>query len=110
MNVVSSMWIGSGVALTNELVLPRMRATASAFYLLMITFVGLAMGPYTMGQISTTLNESGMDDGVALQRGMLYGLVFLVPAAICLAISALHVERDESTRLERARAAGETGI
>lgn len=110
MNVVSSMWIGSGVALTNELVLPRMRATASAFYLLMITFVGLALGPYTMGQISTALNESGMDDGVALQRGMLYGLFFLVPAAVCLGISAMHVERDESTRLERARAAGETGI
>ena len=32
--------------------MPRMRATASAYYVLMNTFLGLALGPYLMGQIS----------------------------------------------------------
>ncbi|HIA46999.1 MAG TPA: MFS transporter [Candidatus Hydrogenedentes bacterium] len=109
-NAVSSIWLGSGVALANELVLPRMRATASAFYLLMITFIGLALGPYTIGQISTALNESGMDSGEALQRGMLYSLLVYIPAALCFVISAVYIKGDESTRLERAKSAGETGL
>ena len=37
----SPFWIGSAVALANELVVPRMRATASAYYILAVTFIGL---------------------------------------------------------------------
>ena len=46
------MWIGAGASTVQDLVLPRMRAVASAFYLLVLTFVGLALGPYTVGQLS----------------------------------------------------------
>ena len=55
----SPFWIGSAIALANELVMPRMRATASAYYILAVTFIGLALGPYTMGQISDRMVKAG---------------------------------------------------
>ena len=39
---INSCWIGSAVALSNELVLPRMRATSGVFYILVVTFIGRA--------------------------------------------------------------------
>ena len=50
--LVSPLWLGAGASAVNELVLPRLRAVASAFYILLITFIGLALGPYTMGKLS----------------------------------------------------------
>ena len=109
-NFTSSMWLGSGVALANELVLPRMRATASAFSLLMLTFVGLAMGPFTIGKISDALAAGGMDTGVALQHSMALSLLAFAVSAVFFVIAAKYVKSEEETRLERAREAGETGI
>ncbi len=39
--------------------MPRMRGTASAFYILMITFIGLALGPYSIGKLSDALAQGG---------------------------------------------------
>ena len=106
----SSFWIGSAVALANELVMPRMRATASAYYILVVTFIGLALGPYTLGQMSARLAPAGADAvaaGEALRTAMIYGLVAYVPALVFLFIASLSVEKEESGRLDRARAAGE---
>jgi fucose permease len=50
---VSSAWSGAAIATINDLVLPRMRATAGATFLLGMTLVGLALGPYTVGKIGT---------------------------------------------------------
>lgn len=105
--IFSSFWIGSAVALANELVLPRMRATASAYYILAVTFIGLALGPYTMGQISTTLAAGGTEPGHALRLGVLCGLAGYVLAILFLFISSRSVEQEEASRLERARALGE---
>ena len=40
--------IGCGIATVQDLVLPRMRASAAAAYLLVVTLIGLALGPYAM--------------------------------------------------------------
>ena len=103
----SSFWIGSAVALANELVLPRMRATSSAFYILSVTFIGLALGPYTIGQISTRLGAAGADPADSLRQGILIGLGAYVLGVIFLWLSGRTVEQEEKTRLDRARAAGE---
>lgn len=97
-NVFGSMWIGVSATTLQDLMLPRMRAVASAAYLLSITFVGLALGPYMIGRLSVAAD---------LRIGMLAGLsVNLVAfAATVLAIRSLG--RDETTRVARARAAGE---
>jgi len=109
-NAVSSMWIGSAVALATELVLPRMRATATAFYILMVTFVGLALGPFTMGRISDLYISNGTEGGIALRNGMGLSLLIFGIATVFLVLATRTVKEEEATTIERARAAGEEGL
>jgi len=95
----SSMWIGAGASTVQELVLPRMRASASAAYLLVVTFVGLAMGPYGVGRLSVALGS--------LREAMLLGLVVNGLALLLFWLACRHLPRDGATLHERARAAGE---
>jgi MFS family permease len=103
----SPFWIGSAIALANELVVPRMRATASAYYILAVTFIGLALGPYTMGQISDRVAKSGHTSGEALRSAMQWGLLPYALAFFFLWLSSRHVAKDEASRIDRARALGE---
>ena len=75
-----------------------------------ITFIGLALGPYTMGQISDTMVAQGGTSAEALTNGMLWGLSAYFVALIALIFAALNIEKDESSRLDRARELGETII
>ena len=79
--------------------MPRMRAIASAAYLLVVTFIGLALGPYTIGRLSVALGD--------LRSAMLLALLANGAAAALLLLAARHLPRDEASRLERARRAGE---
>ncbi len=82
---VSSMWIGAGIATVHDLVPPRLRGSAAAAYLLVVTFIGLALGPYVVGKLSAALDSLG----AALLAGALLGdgigLVCLLLAARTLA-------------------------
>lgn len=106
-SVMSSFWIGSAAALCNELVVPRMRATASSYYILAVTFIGLALGPFTMGQVSTRLTASGQDPVSALRSGIQVALLAYGLAVLFLYLASRSVEQEEATRLDRARAVGE---
>jgi MFS family permease len=105
--VISPLWVGPAASTINDLVLPRMRATASAFYILMVTFIGLALGPYMMGWVSDSLVDSGLSSAESLRQGMLWGLAPLVLAVLALVMAMRYVESDENSRLDRARMAGE---
>jgi MFS family permease len=98
-HMLASAWVGAAVATLQDLVLPRMRATAGATYILGTTMVGLALGPYFAGKMS--LVTGGLGTGIAA----LYFMPFLT--LIGLAIGARHLARLEATKVERARAAGE---
>lgn len=56
MNFLAGMFaataLGAAAATTQDLVLPRMRGTSTASFFLATTLVGLALGPYMVGQIS----------------------------------------------------------
>ncbi len=106
-NALSSFWIGSAAALVTEMVVPRMRATASACYVLAMTYVGLAMGPFVMGQVSTRLTASGQDPTVALRNGIQVGLCAYGLSLLFLYLASRSVVEEEGSRVERARAAGE---
>jgi hypothetical protein len=108
--ITSPMWIGPVVATANELVLPRMRGISSAFYILTVTFIGLALGPYTIGKISDAAVAAGSDSAEALRFGMMSALLSFVFAAVFLVLAGRHVGHEEATRVERARAAGEPGL
>jgi MFS family permease len=92
--IAGALWVGSAAATVNELVLPRVRAAASAFYLLMVTFLGLALGPWTVGRLSEALAASGAARGEALAGGMRLGLLALGLGIVCLLLAARHVERE----------------
>ena len=106
-SILSPAWIGSGASTINDLVMPRMRATASAYYVLMNTFVGLALGPYLMGQISD-LNAQSMDSGAALRSAMTWGLLMFGVSAAFLLAALRYLGRDEASRVQRAAALGES--
>ena len=50
---LNSAWSGAGVAALQDAVPPQMRASASATFLLSLTMVGLALGPYFAGKVAT---------------------------------------------------------
>ncbi len=106
-SVVSAIWVGNAPATVNDLVMPRMRAIASAFYILTVTFLGLALGPYCIGTLSDSLTRSGMTPGDALRTAMLAGLAVFPVTLACLWYASRHLAAEESSRLDRARAAGE---
>jgi len=98
-SICSSMWIGPGASTVQDLVLPRMRGAATAAYLIVVTFLGLALGPYTIGFLSVVLGD--------LRNAMLIAVTANAFALVFAILAACHVTRDEAARLPRARAAGE---
>ena len=97
--VCTSSALGAAAATTQDLVLPRMRGTATATFFLATTLFGLALGPYMAGQVSTVTGN--------LATGMLSTLA-VVPFGLALLIAAYRlVPKAERTVLDRARAAGE---
>lgn len=97
--VSTALWLGPGASTVQDLVLPRMRAIASAAFLFVVTLVGLAMGPYTIGRLSMATGD--------LRVALSWGLLSNVVAFLLLLLAARHVAKSEATRVERARAAGE---
>ena len=100
--------LGAAAATTQDLVLPRMRGTATAAFFLGTTLVGLSFGPYMVGQISDL--SGNMVDGklVGNLRVGILSLIAVAPVALALLIAAYRsVPKAERTIVERARDAGE---
>jgi MFS family permease len=102
MNFLAGMFaataLGAAAATTQDLVLPRMRGTATASFFLATTLVGLAIGPYMVGQISELTGS--------MRTGLL-SLIAVAPVSLVLLIYAYRtLPAAEATLEERARAAG----
>lgn len=91
----------------SDLVMPRMRAVAGAYYILMNTFIGLALGPYVMGELSDMFLAGGMNDAEALRTAIAVSMVTLIPAVLFLVLAQKHLPKEEASRLQRARDLGE---
>jgi MFS family permease len=106
--VLGSAALGAAAATTQDLVLPRMRGTATAVFFLATTLIGLGFGPYVVGQIADLAGT--MVDG-KMQGDLRMGLLSLIgvaPIGVVLLFYAYRsVPTAEATLLERARAAGE---
>lgn len=98
-SVFAAMWLGAGGSTVQDLVLPRMRAVASAFYILIITFIGLALGPYVIGRLSDLTGD--------LPQAMRLALFSSGVACVFFLLAMRHLAADEASVVERARAAGE---
>lgn len=98
MNFLAGMFgaaaLGAAAATTQDLVLPRMRGTATASFFLGTTLVGLSFGPYMVGQISDLSGD--------LRTGIL-SLIGVAPIAVALLVYAYRaVPKAEATLSERA--------
>ncbi len=106
--VLGSAALGAAAATTQDLVLPRMRGTATAVFFLATTLIGLGFGPYLVGQMADLAGT--MVDG-KLQGDLRVGLLSLIgvaPIALALLIYAYRsVPKAEATITQRAAAAGE---
>lgn len=102
MNFLTGMFaataLGAAAATTQDLVLPRMRGTATASFFLATTLVGLALGPYMVGQISDLTGS--------MRIGVL-SVIAVAPISLALLIYAYRtLPAAEATIAERARQAG----
>jgi len=105
--LTSASWYGIGPSIANGLVMPRMRGMSSAFYLIIISSLGVAMGPYLIGYISDTIADSGVERGESLRQAMQWVLPSVFYTAVMLLISAYYLPKDEANKLARARRFGE---
>ena len=91
--------LGAAGASVQDLVLPRMRGTATGTFFIGTTLIGLALGPYIAGRVSTLTGS--------LPTGIL-SLFAVSPIALAAGIYAYrNYPLAESSREDRARAAGE---
>jgi len=106
-HLFSAAWPGIPPSTAADLVLPRMRAVAGAYYILINTMIGLALGPYVMGQVSDLFATGGMNSADALRSAIAVSLLIFVASFVFLTLAWRHLPREEHSRIERARAAGE---
>ncbi|WP_374395491.1 spinster family MFS transporter [Sphingopyxis sp.] len=107
MNFLAGMFgaaaLGAAAATTQDLVLPRMRGTATAAFFLGTTLVGLAFGPYLTGQISDLAGTIVDGKPVGDLRTGILSLIAVAPVALALLVYAYRaVPRAEATIAERA--------
>lgn len=98
-SIVLTGWLPPLYAIMYDQVLPRMRGVTTSVYLLVMTILGLGIGPYLVGLIS----DATGDLGTAILSINLVSPVIIV----LLLVIATRAQRDEDGLLDRARAAGE---
>ncbi len=99
--------LGAAAATTQDLVLPRMRGTATAAFFLGTTLVGLSFGPYLVGQIADMAGSMIKGENVGDLRTGILSLIALAPVSLALLAYAYRsVPAAEATLAQRAQAAG----
>ena len=93
------LWVGSAVATVQDCVLPRMRGTAGAVFLLAVSILGLALGPYSIGKVAALTGS--------LRTGLMSVLCMMPLAILVLWCASRRIGAAEEARSARAQAAGE---
>jgi predicted MFS family arabinose efflux permease len=89
---LSYMWLAPVIAAVQHLVPARVRATASASFLLINNLLGLGLGATTIGILSDALKPGFGDQ--ALRFSMVTALGFYVVAGLLMLIAAPRLQRD----------------
>jgi len=91
-NALNILWLGPVVTAVQHLVPRRMRATASASFLLINNLIGLGVGPLLMGAISDSLKAS---QGIEALRYAAVGcLAFYLLAALLMMLAVKRLRTD----------------
>lgn len=97
----STTWVGTAPSMTSELVSPHRRATAGSIYILINTFIGLALGPYCMGKMSDFFQSIGQSDAEALGNSLVVSCLILL-ASFTFALLSIRHYRASEERLRHA--------
>lgn len=85
-------WLGPVITAVQHIVLPSMRATASASFLFVNNLIGIAFGIYFLGWLSDAMKAAHGAD--SLKYAILYGLAFYLLAAVFYLFAARRLRRD----------------
>jgi len=85
-------WLGPVITAVQHIVLPSMRATASASFLFINNLIGIAFGIYFLGWLSDSMKSVHGAD--SLKYSILYGLGFYLLAAFFYLFAAGRLRRD----------------
>ncbi|MFL6766061.1 MAG: spinster family MFS transporter [Sphingomicrobium sp.] len=91
-NALNILWLGPVITAVQHLVPQRMRSTASASFLLINNLIGLGVGPYLIGSISTSLKHSYGTE--ALRYAAVGCTVFYLLAALLMFLSVSRLGTD----------------
>lgn len=87
-------WMPPLYAIMYDQVLPRMRGLTASLYLLVMTILGMGIGPYVVGLVSDSTGD--------LRTAMLSINAVAIPIAVLMLLIARRAQRDEAALLERA--------
>jgi MFS family permease len=90
--MLSLAWLGPVITAVQHIVLPSMRATASASFLFINNLIGIAFGIYFLGWLSDAMKATHGEN--SLQFSILYGLAFYLLAAVFYLFAARRLRRD----------------
>jgi MFS family permease len=96
---LAQMWVGSAAAAIQDCVLPRMRGTAGAIFLLALSLIGLALGPYSIGKVAGVTGS--------LRIGIMSLLAVMPVGLLLLWVASRGIKLAEDSRGARARDAGD---
>ena len=85
-------WLGPVITAVQHIVLPSMRATASASFLFINNLIGIAFGIYFLGWLSDAMKAAHGDD--SLKFSILNGLAFYLLAAVFYLFAAARLRQD----------------
>jgi len=91
----------------NDLMIPRTRAVATALNIMVATFAGFALGPYSVGLISDAFIVSGIDAGEALRKSLQSVLILPLVGLVLLSFGIRHIANDMDDQVNRVRLLGE---
>ena len=89
---LSLMWLGPVLSAFQHLVPPRMRATASAIFLLINNLIGIGLGNAVIGLLSDSLADRYGDE--SLRYSILVGTLFYAVASTLFFLAAKSLNRD----------------
>jgi len=85
-------WLGPVITAVQHIVVPSMRATASASFLFINNLIGIAFGIYFLGRFSDAMKAA--HGGDSLRYSILYSLGFYLLAALFYLFAAARLRRD----------------
>ena len=107
---LSSMYLGPAFGITQRMVNVRMRAVAASILLFVLNIIGMGIGPWLVGFLSSSYSGEGgsglitgfitllagetFDTSEALRWSLLCVAMFNIVAASCYYVSAKYVQRD----------------